>query len=235
MHTRRVCRKGSFAIRDWDWDWNSEHLDPSKRAEEGLALVRVSVVMGQRGVSVAGRALVHDGQWQPHCESHEISAPRLTMPCRISSTMPIFEPSPAAYPVATSTSRVVDMNAGSTPPLTPYLLASQNSSGSFMPAIPRYTWLIETRTQSGTRMWGLLWGLGLCAVGPGTVGAGVDRGMARGLKLGATLVATVSLPSLMMALLMACRVVVYLLSDSLACSKESVPSVGCSKILAVPR
>ena len=56
-----------------------------------------------------------------------------------------------------------------------------------------------------------------------------------GPRLGATFLATVSLPSLMMALLMACRVVVNLLSDSFACSNESVPSVGCWKILALPR
>ena len=38
-----------------------------------------------------------------------------------------------------------------------------------------------------------------------------------------TLVATVSLPSLIIALLMPCSVVVYVLSEVLACSKESWP------------
>ena len=31
-----------------------------------------------------------------YCESHEMSAPRLTIPCCTSMTMPIREPSPAA-------------------------------------------------------------------------------------------------------------------------------------------
>ena len=48
-----------------------------------------------------------------------------------------------------------------------------------------------------------------------------------------TLVALVSLPSLMIALLMPCSVVVYLLSELLTCSKESAPLAGW-KMLAVP-
>ena len=48
-----------------------------------------------------------------------MSAPRFTIPCCTSMTMPIREWSPDAYPIATSLSRVVDMKADSTPPLTP--------------------------------------------------------------------------------------------------------------------
>mmetsp|Transcript_76481 Transcript_76481/g.151630 ORF Transcript_76481/g.151630 Transcript_76481/m.151630 type:complete len:273 (-) Transcript_76481:1238-2056(-) len=61
-----------------------------------------------------------------YCDNHEMSAPRLTMPCRTWITRPIREPSPAAYPIATLCSRVVDMNAGSTPPLTSNAFACQN-------------------------------------------------------------------------------------------------------------
>ena len=45
--------------------------------------------------------------------------------------------------------------------------------------------------------------------------------------------ALVSLPSLMIALLMPCSVVVYRLSELLACSKEIEPLAG-SNVLAVP-
>ena len=48
-----------------------------------------------------------------------------------------------------------------------------------------------------------------------------------------TLEALVSLPSLIIALLMPCSVVVYLLSERLASLKESVP-LASPKILAVP-
>ena len=107
------------------------------------------------------------------------------------------------------TSSVVDMNAASTPPLTPKAFATQNSFGSlgaqkrahayyevsnscnpaaahFIPLIPRYTF-----------------------------------------------VALVSLPSLIMALLIAWSVVLYLLSECLASSNPSLPLAG-SLILAVP-
>ena len=52
-------------------------------------------------------------------------------------------------------------------------------------------------------------------------GEGPDSTWARG-----TFVALVSLPSLMIALLMPCSVVVYLLIELLACSKESAPLAG---------
>ena len=71
-----------------------------------------------------------------YCESQLISAPRLTIPCCTSITMPAPWP-PEAYPMATNRSVVVDMNACSTPPRTLNLLGVQNSSGSFIPAMPR--------------------------------------------------------------------------------------------------
>ena len=57
-------------------------------------------------------ALIHT------CESHESSAPRFTIPCLTSMTMP-KPPQPDAYPIATCCSVVVDMKAASTPPATP--------------------------------------------------------------------------------------------------------------------
>mmetsp|Transcript_12832 Transcript_12832/g.40922 ORF Transcript_12832/g.40922 Transcript_12832/m.40922 type:complete len:305 (+) Transcript_12832:515-1429(+) len=76
-----------------------------------------------------------------YCDNHDISAPRLTMPCLASMTMPGRDPSPLAYPIATPRSRVVDIKPFSTPPLTPNSLAVQNVSGSFMPLTPRYTFV----------------------------------------------------------------------------------------------
>mmetsp|Transcript_348 Transcript_348/g.655 ORF Transcript_348/g.655 Transcript_348/m.655 type:complete len:389 (-) Transcript_348:1086-2252(-) len=73
-----------------------------------------------------------------YCESHCMSAPRSTIPCAISKTNPA-PPSFAAYCSATSFSRVVDVNAASTPPITPNAFGAQNSGGSTRPEMPRYT------------------------------------------------------------------------------------------------
>ncbi len=67
-----------------------------------------------------------------------MSAPRSTIPCRISKTTP--GPDVAdAYASATARSVVVDMNDGSMPPRTPYSLATRNWRGSRPPETPRYT------------------------------------------------------------------------------------------------
>jgi len=67
--------------------------------------------------------------------SHEISAPRSTMPCLISKTIGV--PPVSAYETAMLRSVVVDMKPPSTPPRTFSLLGCQKGSGRSPFAEPR--------------------------------------------------------------------------------------------------